>query len=152
MRRTAAVLAVVALLAAPALSQGKLGVGGSFWMGTPVIDAFVEVSFSEITAMRFNAGTMFSAGGFSAFTVDATFLITVELDAFQPYFGAGGGAYIETGGGIAAGLFTVNALAGLSLPISEAAGVYIQARFFGFQSGGTFVGYIMPGAGLYINF
>ena len=140
------------MLVAPAFSQGRLGVGGSFFQGSPVFDAFVEVGLSDITGLRFTVGTIFSGGGFAAFTVDATFLISLRLEAFQPYFGAGAGAYVETGGGAVAGVFTINGIAGAALPISDTAGLYAQMRFFGFQSGGTFGGYVFPGVGLFVNF
>ncbi|KUK26898.1 MAG: hypothetical protein XD60_0982 [Acetothermia bacterium 64_32] len=140
MRKTLAVLAAVLTLTTPAWTQGKLGVGGSFWGGSPVFDAFAEVAFGEATAMRFGAGTVFSGGGLAAFTLDATFLITLGLEAIQPYFGAGAGAFVMTGGGMAAGIFTVNGIAGVYLPLAEAFGVYGQMKFLGQVGGGGFVG------------
>lgn len=152
MRRTAAVLAVVALLVAPAFSQGKLGVGGSFWAGQPVFDIFAEVMFAEMAGMRFTGGIVFSGGGLSAFTLDATLLMLLGFEGIQPYFGAGAGAFVLTGGGAAMGVFTVNGIAGVSIPLGDAFGVYGQVRFLGQVGGGGFVGDLLPGVGLYVNF
>mgnify|MGYP000011625932 FL=1 len=152
MRRTLAVLVVVLALTTPAWTQGKIGVGGSFWGGAPVFDAFAEVAFGDASAMRFGVGTAFSGGGLSAFTLDATFLITLGLEAIQPYFGAGAGAFVMTGGGMAAGIFTVNGIAGMYLPLAEAFGVYGQMKFLGQVQAGGFIGDLLPGVGLYVNF
>jgi len=152
MRKALAVLVVVLALTTPALTQGKLGVGGSFWGGNPVFDAFGEVAIGDASAMRFGVGTVFSGGGLSAFTVDATFLITITLEAIQPYFGAGAGAFVLTTGGTAAGIFTVNGIAGTYLPLAETFGVYGQMKFLGQVQAGGFLGDLLPGVGLYVNF
>ena len=152
MRKALAVLMLVLALTTPAWTQGKIGVGGSFWLGDPVFDAFVEVAFGEASAMRFGVGTVFSGGGLAAFTLDATFLITISLEAIQPYFGAGAGAFVLTAGGMAAGIFTVNGIAGVYLPLAEAFGVYGQMGFLGQVQAGGFMGDLLPGVGLYVNF
>ena len=152
MRKTAVVLAVILALTSPVWAQGKIGVGGSFWAGSPVFDAFAEVALGENAAMRFNVGTLFSGGGFSAFTLDATLLIVLGLEAVQPYFGVGAGAFVLAGGGAAGGIFTVNALLGIYVPFADTFGFYGQTKFLGQVSGGGFTGSLLPGVGLYVNF
>ncbi|MBC7098167.1 hypothetical protein H5T52_03485 [Candidatus Bipolaricaulota bacterium] len=152
MRKTLAVLAAVLTLTTPAWTQGKLGVGGSFLLGSPVFDAFAEMAMGENTAFRFTVGTLFSGYGVNAFTIDATFLIILGLEAIQPYFGAGAGAFMVTGEGAAEGFFTVNGIAGASLPLGEEFGLYGQVRFFGQVAGGGFEAITLPGIGLYVNF
>ena len=152
MRRMMAVGAVLGLLAVPALSQGLLGVGGSFWTGNPVLDAFVQVPLSDVTSLRMGVGTVFSAGGLNAFTIDGTFLVTIALETLTPYFGAGAGAFMVTGGGTAIGIFTVNGIAGVALPLADTFGIYGQIRFLGQVGGGGFTGDLLPGFGLCVVF
>ena len=151
-RRTLAVLVVVLALTTPAWTQGKIGVGGSFLFGSPVFDAFAEVALGDATALRFTVGTLFSGFGVNAFTIDATFLIILGLEAIQPYFGAGAGAFMVTGEGAAEGFFTVNGIAGVNLPLGEAFGVYGQIRFLAQVMGGDFAALPLSGVGLYVNF
>lgn len=76
----------------------------------------------------------------------------IRLEGIQPYFGAGAGAFVITGGGGAMGVFTVNGIAGMALPLGDAFGIYGQVRFLGEVGGGGFVGDLLPGVGLYVNF
>jgi len=151
-RKTAVMLVVILALTSPVWAQGKIGVGGSFWAGSPVFDAFAEVALGENAAMRFNVGTLFSGGGFSAFTVDASLLIVLGLETIQPYFGAGAGAIVLMGGGSAMGAFTVNGIVGVYLPLTDTFGFYGQMKFLGQVMGGGFMGDLLPGIGLFVNF
>ena len=100
--------------------------------------------------MRFTGGIAFSGGGLTAFTLDATLLMLFGFEGIQPYFGAG--AFVLTGGRAAMGVFTVNGLAGVGVSLGEEFGMYGQVRFLGQVGGGGFIGDLLPGAGLYVNF
>lgn len=105
-----------------------------------------------MAGMRFTGGIVFSGGGLTAFSLDATLLMILGFEGFQPYFGAGAGAFVLTGGGAAMGVFTVNGIAGAAIPLGDAFGLYAQVRFLGQVGAGGFVGDLLPGAGLYVNF
>ncbi len=150
MRKFAAVLVLVFGLGA--MAQGHLGVGGSFMGGTPIFDAFAEVSLGPNFALRTTFSYLASFGGVTAFDVDLSFLMLLGMGGFIPYFGGGGGAIVMMGGGVAGGAFTVNALAGIYWPLDPNFGLYVQGRFLGTLSGGTFIGSVGPGVGLFISF
>ena len=118
----------------------------------PLRFAGQALMFTDMAGMRFTGGIVFSGGGLTAFTLDATLLMMLGLEGIQPYFGAGAGAFVITGGGGAMGVFTVNGIAGMALPLGDAFGIYGQVRFLGQVGGGGFVGDLLPGVGLYVNF
>jgi hypothetical protein len=160
-KRTAAVLAVLVLLAIPVFAQegpqAKLGAGGSFAMGTPIFDFFAEVPTGDFTAFRFTLGTWFAMGGNMAFSLDGSFMIRLGEEAFQPYFGfgAGGLATIVGGiGGMAQINLTVNGLIGSYFALSESAGFFGQVRLMGLINTTTMqiIALLMPGFGLYVMF
>ena len=153
MRKSLAVATALVLLASlGAMAQGRLGMGGSFLLGSPMFDAFAEVSLTPNLALRTTFSYIASGGGAAAFEVDLSLLILLGMEQLIPYFGAGAGAMVEMGGGSAMGAFTINALAGIYWPLGENFGLYIQGRFLGFTAGGMFAGYVGPGVGLFISF
>jgi len=152
MRKLLVVAALISAFGLGALAQGHLGIGGSFMGGTPIFDAFAEVSLGQSFALRTTFSYLASFGGVTAFGVDLSLLVLLNLEGITPYFGGGGGALILTGGGAAAGAFDINALAGVYWPFGEGFGLYVQGRFLGSLSGGTFTGSVGPGVGLFISF
>ncbi|NOX44809.1 MAG: hypothetical protein GXO72_03605 [Caldiserica bacterium] len=151
MRKPLIVAAALALLVSLA-AQGRLGVGGSFMGGSPIFDAFAEVSLTPNLALRTTFSYIASFGGVTAFEVDLSFLILLGMEQLIPYFGAGAGAMVLMGGGGAIGAFTINALAGVYWPLGENFGVYVQGRFLGSVTGGMFSGSVGPGVGLFVSF
>ncbi len=153
MRKSLAVATALVLLASlGAMAQGRLGVGGSFMGGSPLLDAFAEVSLAPNLALRTTFSYIASFGGATAFEVDLSLLILLGMEQLVPYFGAGAGAMVLMGGGGALGAFTINALAGIYWPLGENFGLYIQGRFLGSVAGGMFAGSVGPGVGLFVSF
>lgn len=151
------VIAVI-LGASGALAQNRLGVGGSFVLGTPVFDVFFELP-GESAATRFTLGIWAVAlGGNMAFSVDGSFLLTPLIGGFQAYFGGGvGGVAVVAGGlgGVAAINLTVNAVGGAYFPVSETFALYAQVKLLGvFLDLATMfiIALLMPGFGLCVAF
>lgn len=150
-------LVAVILGAAGALAQNRLGVGGSFALGTPVFDVFFELP-GEGTATRFTLGVWAVApGGNMAFSVDGSFLLTPVIGGFQAYFGGGvGGVAVVAGGlgGAASINLTVNALGGAYFPVSETFALYAQVKLLGVLDLTTMSidALLMPGFGLCVTF
>jgi hypothetical protein len=153
----AGVLFAVVLGTTLGLAQNRLGVGGSFALGSPVLDVFLEVPMGA-TATRFTLGIWAIAlGGNMAFSVDGSFLLTPVVGGFSVYFGGGaGGVAVVAGGlgGVAAISLTVNALGGGYFPLTETSGVYGQIKLLGVVDLATMsiTALLMPGVGLYVNF
>lgn len=158
MRKVLASVVIVAVLGASVgLAQNRLGVGGSFALGTPVFDIFFELP-AENTATRFTLGIWAVApGGNMAFSVDGSFLLTPMVGGFQAYFGGGaGGVAVVAGGlgGVAAISLTVNALGGAYFPVSETFAIYGQVKLLGVIDLATMSinALLMPGLGLCVMF
>lgn len=158
MRKILVALFVVVLLGTTlGFAQNRLGVGGSFALGTPVLDVFFELPGPD-TATRFTLGIWAIApGGNMAFSVDASFLLTPVLGGFQAYLGGGvGGMAVVAGGlgGVAAISLTVNAMAGAYFPVTETFAIYGQVKLLGVVSLAdmSIAALLMPGFGLCVAF
>ncbi len=158
MRRILAVTLIAVLFGAGVgLAQNRLGVGGSFALGTPVFDVFFELPAGE-TATRFTLGIWAIApGGNMAFSVDGSFLFTPVLGGFHAYFGGGaGGVAVVAGGlgGVANISLTVNALGGAYFPVSETFSLYAQVKLLGVIDLATMsiTALLMPGVGISVTF
>lgn len=158
MRKVLGAALVLALLVAIAgLGQNRLGVGGSFALGTPVFDVFLELPAGD-TATRFTLGIWAIApGGNMAFSMDASFLLTPRIGEFNVYFGGGvGGLAVVAGGlgGVAAINLSVNGLGGAYFALSETFGLFAQVKLLGVVDLATMsiTALLMPGFGLYVNF
>lgn len=158
MRKIIAGLCLAAVLGAPlGLAQNRLGVGGSFALGSPVFDVFLELPGGN-TATRFTLGIWAVApGGAMAFSVDGSFLFTPVLGNFPVYFGGGvGGLAVVAGGlgGIAAVNLSVNGLAGAYFSLTPTVAIYGQIKLLGVMNLATasIVALLMPGVGLCVTF
>ncbi len=158
MRKVLAGLAILVVLGTGVgLAQNRLGVGGSFALGSPVFDIFFELPAGD-TATRFTLGIWAVApGGNMAFSVDGSFLLTPVIGGFQAYFGGGaGGVAVVAGGlgGVAAISLTVNALGGAYFPIAETFAIYGQVKLLGVIDLATMsiTALLMPGFGLCVMF
>lgn len=158
MRKIFASVCLAAVLGATfGLAQNRLGVGGSFALGSPVLDVFVELPAKD-TATRFTLGIWALAlGGNMAFSVDASFLFTPILGGFHTYFGGGvGGVAVVAGGlgGVAAISLTVNALGGASFPVTETFALYGQVKLLGVidLADMSINALLMPGFGIAVKF
>jgi hypothetical protein len=157
MRKTLLGLVALAVLGFGGLAQTRLGVGGSFALGTPVLDVFLEVPAPN-TATRFTLGIWaVASGGNMAFSVDGTFLLTPKLGGFNVYFGGGaGGLAVVAGGlgGIAQINLSVNGIGGAYFPLSDTFGLYGQVKLLGVVDLATLsiTALLMPGFGLYVLF
>ncbi|MFN3346848.1 MAG: hypothetical protein ACK42E_03450 [Candidatus Bipolaricaulaceae bacterium] len=138
-------------------AQNRLGIGGSFALGSPVLDVFYELPAGN-TATRFTLGLWaFAPGGAMAFSVDASFLFTPQIAGFNAYFGGGaGGVAVVAGGlgGVAAISLAVNALAGAYFPVTETFALYAQVKLLGVLDLATMSinALLMPGFGLCVVF
>jgi hypothetical protein len=153
----AACLSIVPVAAVGEEAGGKLGVGGSFALGRPVLELFYEFPTGRNAATRFTAGVWGFAPDAMAFSVDASFLITPAIEGFQPYFGGGAGGWAVVVGGIGGMAqinLTVNGIAGAYIPLSDAFGIYGQVRLIGLIDLATLgiTALLMPGIGLYVIF
>lgn len=150
-------VALAMLVSGAGFAQGRLGVGGSFALGTPVLDVFYELP-GENTATRFTLGIWaFAPGGNMAFSVDASFLLAPDLEGFDLYFGGGAGGLVVVAGGLAGAAqisLSVNGLGGASFALSENVGLFAQAKLLGVINLATMsiTALVMPGFGLYVNF
>ena len=164
MRRAAAVLAVAVLLAVPALSQRKLGVGRSF-MEALRFDAFVEWGLTDFMMVRLSAGIEPWARmpyplydyvdpyvEVSFITADVTVLGRGGLGTTQLFFGGGGGVCMVSFGIVMLRVPMAVGTVGLTLPIFDWGGAYIQARYYKMFAGRDTVGVPSVGGGFYINF
>ncbi len=158
MRKILGGLLVVALLGTTVgFAQSRLGVGGSFALGSPVLDVFFELPGQD-AATRFTLGLWAIAlGGNVAFSVDASYLLTPRLGEFRAYFGGGaGGVAVVAGGlgGVAAISLTVNALGGAYFPVAETFTLYGQIKLLGVINLATMSinALLMPGFGICVLF
>lgn len=158
MRKLLLGLAMAVLLGTSmGLAQNRLGVGGSFALGSPVFDVFFELP-AENTATRFTLGIWAVApGGNMAFSVDGSFLFTPVIGGFHAYFGGGaGGVAVVAGGlgGVAAISLTVNALGGAYFPVSDTFSIYAQVKLLGVVDLTTLsiTALLMPGVGICVMF
>ncbi|HAZ27595.1 TPA: hypothetical protein DCY67_03110 [Candidatus Acetothermia bacterium] len=142
---------------AKAASAGRLGIGGSFALGSPVLDVFYEIPMGDNAAARFAAGVWGFAPGAMEFSIDASFLVTPVIDGFHPYFGGGIGALVLAVGGIGGVVqinLTVNGMGGVYFALSDTFGLYAQIRLLGVidLADMGITGLLMPGVGLYVRF
>lgn len=145
--------ALVCLALAPAAFGQRVGVGGSFMGGSPMFDAFGEVSIGGNFWLRGTFSYIASFLGTTAFAVEGSFLWFLGAGTFQPYLGGGGGAVMMvTGGDGIAGAFVVSALAGAYFPLNPWAGAYLGVRFLGQVGAEGFLGLFGPSVGLYVTF
>lgn len=158
MRRILASVLLAAVLGTMSgFAQNRLGVGGSFALGTPVLDVFLELPAKD-TATRFTLGIWAIApGGNMAFSVDASFLFTPVFGGFHTYFGGGvGGVAVVAGGlgGVASISLTVNALGGAYFPVTETFALYGQVKLLGVinLADMSINALLMPGFGIAVNF
>ncbi|MCS7216627.1 MAG: hypothetical protein NZ924_02925 [Candidatus Bipolaricaulota bacterium] len=158
MRRILGVFLAIGLLGATlGFAQDRLGVGGSFALGSPVLDVFLEFPARD-TATRFTLGIWALApGGNMAFSVDASLLFARVLGGFDVYFGGGaGGVAVVAGGlgGVAAISLTVNALGGAYFPVNETFALYGHIKLLGLVNLATMSinALLMPGFGLCVAF
>lgn len=148
---------ITVLMGSLGLAQNRLGVGGSFALGAPVFDVFVELPAGN-TATRFTLGIWAVApGGNMAFSVDGSFLLTPQIGGFNTYFGGGvGGVVVVAGGlgGVAQISLTVNALGGAYFPVTESFALYGQVKLLGVLDLTTMsiTALLMPGLGLCVVF
>ena len=168
MRRAAAVLAVAVLLAVPALSQGKLGVGGSFMEPYLRFDAFAEWGLADFMMARLSAGIGSVRIPYpyyydyydytnpyyevSFITADVTVLGRGDLGDTQLFFGGGGGVCMLDLGIVMLRMPMAIGTVGLTLPIFDWGGAYIQARYYKMFAGREIIGVPSVGGGVYINF
>ena len=155
MRKALLGLAFLAVLGSGGLAQTRLGVGGSFVLGTPVLDVFLEMP-APTTATRFTLGIWALAPGRNmAFSVDGSFLLTPKLGRFDAYFGGGaGGVVVVAGGlgGIALINLSVNGIGGAYFLLGDTFGLYGQVKLLGLVNLATMsiTALLMPGFGLYV--
>ncbi len=158
MRKILGMAMLVVALAGPwGWAQNRLGVGGSFALGAPVLDVFYELPAGN-TATRFTLSLWaFAPGGTLAFSVDGSFLFTPQIGGFNAYFGGGaGGVAVVAGGlgGVAAISLTVNAVGGAYFPVTETFALYAQVKLLGVLDLATMSinALLMPGFGLCVVF
>ncbi len=131
----------------------EIALGSSFAAGSPVFDTWLQWNIlPRAFALRLTSSVIQVIPGTGTFAFSLAAVGTPYIYDFGLYFGLGAGATLTVSGGDAAGMFTSDAIAGLTIPIADIIGFYAQARMLGVITGGTFDATILPGFGFYILF
>jgi len=130
-----------------------ISLGSSFMAGSPTFDTWLQWNvIPRAFALRVSSSVLQVLPGSGTFAFSLSALGTPYIGDFGLYLGIGTGATLTVAGGSAAGTFMTDALAGMTIPIADIIGFYMQIRLLGIISGGTFNAIILPGLGFYILF
>lgn len=156
MKKAVAVCLGVGLAGSLAMAgPWAVGVGGSFLATAPILD--LSVSYQVVPNFL---ASQFTVAVASAGLTSTSLIVTSSL-LFTPtigsagvsfYVGAGFGAAVTVGGGVAQGQLATEALGGLRVHLNPSGGIYLQGKFVGTIAGGSVSGAVMPGFGLFLRF
>ncbi len=141
-------LAVLLLFGVVGMSGPRYGGGWTAVSGTVWGDLYFEYTFDWLS-VRTTFSLIDTAP--ATFFFGPSLMITPPLGPMELFVGGGPGVTVSGSGGALSGIFTFEALLGVTFPWIEYGGVSLGARFIGQVSGGTVSGFLAPQVSFFLG-